>query len=114
MMKKKNILHLITAAKNASPFDVNMAYDGGYDNIMPYTNVTLDEVEALTQDAVFSRSPSGIQAEALFFGGRDIHLALEMQEKAKSAMFKPFEVSTFSDPSGAFTTAGAMLAKIEA
>ncbi len=113
-MQKVSILHLITAAKNASPFDVNMAYDAGFDKIMPYTNVALSEVAALTQDAIFSRSPSGIKREALFIGGRDIHLALTMQQTAKSAMFTPFEISTFADPSGAFTTAAAMLAKIDA
>jgi methylene-tetrahydromethanopterin dehydrogenase len=113
-MKKISILHLITAAKNASPFDVNMAFDAGYENIMPYIGVTLNEVMGLTQDAIFSRSPSGIKQEALFFGGRDIHLALDMQKEARSAMFKPFEISTFSDPSGAFTTAAAMVAKVEA
>jgi len=112
-MNKISILHLITAAKNASPFDVNMAFDAGYEKIMPYIGVTLNEVEGLTQDAIFSRSPSGIKQEALFFGGRDIHLALDMQKAARAAMFKPFEMSTFSDPSGAFTTAAAMLANVE-
>lgn len=113
-MQKVSILHLITAAKNASPFDVNMAFDAGFDKIMPYTNVALDEVAALTQDAIFSRSPSGVKREAFFIGGRDIHLALTMQQAAKNAMFTPFEMSTFADPSGAFTTAAAMLAKIDA
>jgi methylene-tetrahydromethanopterin dehydrogenase len=113
-MQKVSILHLITTAKNASPFDVNMAYDAGFDKIMPYTNVALDEVVALTQDAMFSRSPSGVKREALFFGGRDIHVALEMQKAAALSMFTPFEISTMSDPSGAFTTAAAMIAKIDA
>lgn len=113
-MPKVSILHLITSAKNASPFDVNMAYDAGFDKIMPYTNVALNEVAALTQDAIFSRSPSGVKREALFIGGRDIHLALTMQQAAKNAMFTPFEISTFADPSGAFTTAAAMLAKVDA
>ena len=119
-MQKVSILHLITAAKNASPFDVNMAYDAGFDKIMPYTNVALDEVVALTQDAMFSRSTStkqglsGVQREALFFGGRDIHVALEMQKAAVLSLFTPFEMSTMTDPSGAFTTAAAMLAKIDA
>ena len=113
-MQKVSILHLITAAKNASPFDVNMAYDAGFDKIMPYANVALNEVEALTQDAMFSRSPSGVKREALFFGGRDIHVALEMQKTAVLSMFTPFEMSTMSDPSGAFTTAAAMIAKIDA
>ena len=113
-MQKVSILHLITAAKNASPFDVNMAYDAGFDKIMPYTNVVLDDVIALTQDAIFSRSPNGVKREALFFGGRDIHVALEMQKAAVLGMFTPFEMSTMTDPSGAFTTAAAMIAKIDA
>lgn len=112
-MQKVSILHLITSAKNSSPFDVNMAYDAGFDKIMPYTNVALNEVEALTQDAMFSRSPSGIQREALFFGGRDIHVALEMQKASVLSMFTPFEMCTMADPSGAFTTAAAMIAKID-
>ena len=111
-MQKVSILHLITAAKNASPFDVNMAYDAGFDKIVPYINVELAEVVALTQDAMFSRSASGIKRETLFFGGRDIHLSLAMQDAAKNAMFTPFEMSTLADPSGAFTTAAAMLAKV--
>ena len=113
-MQKVSILHLITAAKNASPFDVNMAYDAGFDKIMPYTNVLQDDVIALTQDAMFSRSPNGVKREALFFGGRDIHVALDMQKAAVLGMFTPFEMSTMTDPSGAFTTAAAMMAKIDA
>ncbi len=118
MMEKAAILHLITAVKNVSPFDVNMAIDAGFAHIVPYTNVLQNEVLALTQDAMFSRSTSskngssGVKREAMFFGGRDIHVALEMQSTAKNAMFTPFEFSTFADPSGAFTTAAAMLAKI--
>jgi methylene-tetrahydromethanopterin dehydrogenase len=113
-MQKVSILHLITSAKNASPFDVNMAFDAGFEKIIPYTNVELGEVVALTQDAMFSRSPSGIKREALFFGGRDINEALEMQRIAVLSMFTPFEMSTMTDPSGAFTTAAAMIAKIDA
>ena len=112
-MEKVSILHLITAAKNASPFDVNMAFDAGFDKIMPYTNVTLSEVAGLTQDAIFSRSPSGVKREGVFIGGRDIDLAMQMLNAAKNAMFAPFACSVFADPSGAFTTAAAMIAKVE-
>ncbi len=112
-MQKVSILHLITSAKNASPFDVNMAFDAGFDKIMPYINVKLDEVSALTQDAIFSRSSSGLKREAIFIGGRDIDLAMDMLEAAKKATFPPFEISLFADPSGAFTTAAAMVAKVE-
>lgn len=113
-MEKPSILHLFTAAKNASPFDVNMAFDAGFDKIVPYTNVELSEVGGLTQDAIFSRSPSGVKREGIFIGGRDIDLAMQMLNAAKQAMFAPFACSVFADPSGAFTTAAAMIAKVEA
>lgn len=112
-MEKVSILHLLTSAKNVSPFDVNMAYDAGYDKIMPYTNVALSEVAGLSQDAIFSRSLSGVKREAIFIGGRDIDIAVQMLDTAKQAMFAPFECSIFADPSGAFTTAAAMIAKVE-
>lgn len=112
-MEKVSILHLITAAKNASPFDVNMAFDAGFDKIMPYTNVALSEVAGLTQDAIFSRSPSGVKREGIFIGGRDIDLAMQMLNASKNGMFAPFACSVFADPSGAFTTAAAMIAKVE-
>ena len=49
-MEKPYLLHLITSEKNASPFDVNMAYDAGWTNITPYTNVEQSEIQALVQD----------------------------------------------------------------
>lgn len=113
-MEKVSILHLITTAKNASPFDANMAFDAGFDKIMPYTNVTVAEVTGLTQDAIFSRGTSGVKREAIFIGGRDIDIAMQMLSAAKKAMFGPFACSVFADPSGAFTTAAAMIAKVEA
>jgi len=113
-MEKASILHVFTAAKNASPFDVNMAFDAGFDKIVPYTNVELSEVTGLTQDAIFSRGLSGVKREGIFIGGRDIDLAMDMLSAAKKAMFAPFACSAFADPSGAFTTAAAMIAKVEA
>jgi len=112
-MEKVSILHLITAAKNASPFDVNMGFDAGFDKIMPYTQVEMNEVAGLVQDAIFSRGPSGVKRESVFIGGRDIDVAMDMLSTAKKAMVPPFEVSVFADPSGAFTTAAAMMAKVE-
>jgi methylene-tetrahydromethanopterin dehydrogenase len=112
-MEKVSILHLLTAAKNASPFDVNMAYDAGFDKIMPYTSVALDEVAGLTQDVIFSRSSSGLKREAIFIGGRDIDLAMDMLQVSQKATFAALQVSILADPSGAFTTAAAMVAKVD-
>jgi methylene-tetrahydromethanopterin dehydrogenase len=109
----KNILHMVTPLKNMSPFDVNMAVDAGYDVVIPYTGVTLDEVAGLVQDAIFSRPPNAGVREAMFFAGKNVSLALDMMEKAKAAMVPPFAMSLFADPAGSFTTAAAMVASIE-
>jgi methylene-tetrahydromethanopterin dehydrogenase len=113
-MERPYILHLFTPGHQASPFDVNMAADAGYRVITPYTDVGLDLVTALTQDAIFSRGPKGVARTGIFVGGRDALLAADMLERAKQAMFKPFVVSLMADPSGAYTTAAAMLACVEA
>ncbi|NBU59898.1 MAG: methylenetetrahydromethanopterin dehydrogenase [Betaproteobacteria bacterium] len=107
------ILHMFTHAPNVSPFDVNMAVDSGYNVVIPYTNLTVDQVQGMTQDAIFSRGPSGVKRTAIFIGGRDNEIANDMVEAAHRAMVPPFEVSVFADPSGAFTTAAAMVACVE-
>ena len=113
-MQRPYILHLFTPGRQASPFDVNMAADAGYQIITPYTDVGLDLVAALTQDAIFSRGPKGVARTGIFVGGRDALLAADMLERAKASMFEPFVVSLMADPSGAYTTAAAMVACVEA
>lgn len=112
-LEKPYVLHFITPSKNASPFDVNMAYDAGYDAIAQYTNVQLSEVTGLVQDAIFSRGPRGVWRTGMLIGGRDVDLAMDMLETAKKSMVPPFEISVFADPSGAFTTSAAMMARVE-
>ncbi len=112
-MEKPYLLHLITPAKNASPFDVNMAYDAGWTAVTPYSNVELEDVAGLVQDAIFSRGPKGVKRTGLFVGGRDMVLAMDMLDNARSAMVPPFEISVFADPSGAFTTAAGLVAAVE-
>ena len=109
----KAILHMLSTLKHMSPFDVNMALDAGFDEVAVYTNVTIEEVTALVQDAMFSRAPTAALRTGIFFAGRDAVLALDMLELAKKALIKPFEVSLFADPYGSFTTAGAMVACVE-
>ena len=112
-MEKPFLLHMITPEKNISPFDANMAFDAGWQSIIPYTNVGIDELQALVQDTIFSRSPSALKRTGIFFGGRDTHLAMDMIDEAKKHMVPPFEVPVFADPSGAFTTAAGMVAITE-
>lgn len=112
-MPKRSILHMFDPMPNNSPFDINMALDTGFDVLMPYSNVKLDSIHGLTQDAIFSRSPSGLKRTGIFIGGRDMGLAMDMMNAAKQAMVPPFEISVLADPSGAFTTAAALVACVE-
>jgi methylene-tetrahydromethanopterin dehydrogenase len=109
-MAPPRILHMITPLKHMSPFDVNMALDAGYDDVIAYTNATVEDVYSLTQDVIFSRSPEGIKRQGVFIGGKRAIEALDMMDRAKKAMVPPFEVSVFADPAGSFTTAAAMVA----
>ena len=113
-MERPWILHLFTPGAQASPFDVNMAADAGYELVAPYCQVALDGVAGLTQDAIFSRGPKGARRTGIFIGGRDVALAADMLERARRAMMPPFAVSLFADPSGAYTTAAALVACVEA
>ena len=109
-MGTRNILHMISPTKHVSPFDVNMALDAGFDNVVPYDEVTADEVVPLIQDAMFSRAPDDAKRTGAFLGGKDALLALDMLDAARGAMFPPFQFSVFADPAGSFTTAAAMVA----
>jgi methylene-tetrahydromethanopterin dehydrogenase len=112
-MARKHILHMLTPLKQMSPFDVNMALDAGFDAVVPYVGVTLGEVTGLVQDAIFSRPPDAGVNTGIFIAGKDVSLALDMFDAAKKAMVPPFEISVFADPAGSFTTAAAMVAKVE-
>ena len=112
-MKDPYLLHMFNPTKNVSPFDVNMAYEAEFDGVIPYSEVALDDIHALTQDTIFSRGKKGVKRTGIFIGGREFGLAIDMLNRAKTAMVPPFEVSVFADPSGAITTAAALMACIE-
>jgi methylene-tetrahydromethanopterin dehydrogenase len=107
------ILHMITPGKQMSPFDINMAADAGYGVLPVYSDVALAGVTGLTQDAIFSRGPTGATRTGIFIGGRDVMLAADMMDAASKAMVPPFAVSVMGDPSGSFTTAAALVACVE-
>jgi methylene-tetrahydromethanopterin dehydrogenase len=112
-MAEKHILHMVTPLKHMSPFDANMALDAGFDAVLTHTNVTLDEVTGLVQDAIFSRPPKMGVKTGMFFGGKNATLALDMLAAAKKALVPPFAISFFADPAGSFTTAAAMVACVD-
>lgn len=106
------ILHFLTPLPHPSPFDVNMAVDAGF-VVATYPGVGAEEVRGLVQDAMFSRAPADAPKTCVFLGGHDPVETLDALAAARGAMFPPFEVCVMADPSGAFTTAAAMVACVE-
>ncbi len=74
IIKKKDssdkICYFFDTDDNASPFDINMAYDAGFDIVVPISRMTADKVPKLVQDAIFSRKPKA--PTTFFIGGSDI------------------------------------------
>ena len=107
------ILVFLNTDKRASPFDICMAYDAGFNTVIPYDNVTPKDAKEIVQDTIFSRTKKGIGHTCFFIGGKNDEKAREVLEAVKNAMFPPFETTIISDPGGAYTTAAAMVAKVE-
>jgi methylene-tetrahydromethanopterin dehydrogenase len=112
-MTAKHILHILSPLPQVSPFDVNLSLDAGFDAVVPYSDVTPDDVTGLVRDAIFSRPPKDGVRTGVFFGGKSAALALDMMEAAQQAMVPPFVVSLFADPAGSFTTAAALVGCVE-
>jgi methylene-tetrahydromethanopterin dehydrogenase len=62
---------------------------------------------------MFSRPPKIGVRTGMFFGGKNAVLALDMLAAAKKAMVPPFGISLMADPAGSFTTAAALVARVE-
>jgi methylene-tetrahydromethanopterin dehydrogenase len=107
------LLFYLDTDEKASPFDICMAYDTGYNAVVPYENVTPEDGRRIVQDALFSRGPKGVKHTCFFIGGKNSEKAEEVFEAVKGTMFSPFKTSIIVDPGGAYTTAAAMVAKVE-
>jgi methylene-tetrahydromethanopterin dehydrogenase len=108
----QRILYFLTPGDNVSPFDVTLAADAGFDMVVPLTKIDAKNVAAVVQDAIFCRPPKRFNDTGIFIGGRDVHMATDMFQAAKSAMVAPFEVGVFADPNGAYTTSASVVALV--
>ena len=107
------LLFYLDTDEKASPFDICIAYDIGYDAVIPYENVKPDDARRIAQDALFSRGPKAVKHTCFFIGGKDAERAEEVFKAVKGTMFQPFKSSIIIDPGGAYTTAAAVVAKTE-
>ena len=108
-----SLLFYLDTDPKASPFDICMAYDAGYNAVIPYENVTAEDSKTVALDALLSRGPKGAKNTVFMIGGKNAEKAEEILEAIKNAMFPPFKGNIIIDPAGAYTTAAAMVAKAE-
>ncbi|MGE3772435.1 MAG: NAD(P)-dependent methylenetetrahydromethanopterin dehydrogenase [Gammaproteobacteria bacterium] len=109
----QRILYFLVPGNNVSPFDVTIAADAGFDQVIPLTGVQPEQVTAIVQDAIFCRPPKRYNDTGIFIGGRDVHLAADMFRIAARAMVDDFRVGVFADPNGAYTTSASVIALVE-
>lgn len=109
----QRILYFLVPGTNISPFDVTIAADAGFDQVIPLTGIEPDAVTGLVQDAIFCRPPKRFNDTGIFIGGRDVHMATDMFQAAKRAMVGDFQVGVFADPNGAYTTSASIVALLE-
>jgi methylene-tetrahydromethanopterin dehydrogenase len=108
-----HLLFYLDTDPKASPFDICMAYDAGYNAVIPYENVTAEDSKTIALDALLSRGPKGAKNTVFMIGGKNAEKAEKVLEAIKNAMFAPFKGNVIIDPAGAYTTAAAMVAKAE-
>ncbi len=112
IIKKKDssdkICYFFDTDDNASPFDINMAYDAGFDIVVPISRMSADQVPKLVQDAIFSRKPKA--PTTFFIGGSNVKEGEKIAKAVKKSLVPPFECPVIIDPRGSHTTASAVVA----
>jgi methylene-tetrahydromethanopterin dehydrogenase len=112
-MERRRLLYITAAEPHVSPFDVNMAYDAGFDAVIPYGGVGAGAVRGFVQDVMFSRGPKGARSSSLLITSADLEEAEASFAAARTALFDPYRIGLMIDPKGAYTTAAALVAKVE-
>ena len=82
----RNLLLQLDTSPHASVFDRVVAYDGGADEIMSCSGVTVDAVRDLVHGAIFTRGPKQLHNTAIFIGGTDMAAG----ERLLGAVLKSF------------------------
>lgn len=102
------ICYFFDTDDTASPFDINMAYDAGFDVVVPVPGISSDKVPKLVQDAIFSRKPNA--PTTFFIGGSNVSEGEKVAKKVLQSLVPPFECPVIIDPRGSHTTASAVVA----
>ena len=110
-LMKKLLFQLDTDA-HAAVFDTVVGFDGGADHVIGHGGCTPDNVRALVDGAIFTRSPKEKKNTALFIGGSDMVAGEKLLDAVQKVFFSSFRVSVMLDSNGSNTTAAAAAAKL--
>jgi methylene-tetrahydromethanopterin dehydrogenase len=107
--KQEKICYILDTDEIASPFDINMAYDAGFDIVVPINKIKAEQVTKLVQDAIFSRRPGA--PTTFFIGGSNINEGEKIAKKVIKSLVSPFECPIIIDYRGSHSTAASIVAK---
>lgn len=108
----KKLLIQLDTDKHPSSFDRIVAYDAGVDDVLSYSNVTVDDVAGLVQGAFFTRGIPDLKNTAIWVGGSNVPAGEAVLAAVRKTFFGPFKVSVMLDSNGCNTTAATAVAKI--
>jgi hypothetical protein len=93
-----------------SVFDTVVNYDGGPDHVIPHGGVTPQNVIAMVDGTIFTRSPKEKKDTAIFIGGTSLEAGQELLRVIRKRFFADFQVSVMLDSNGSNTTAASGVA----
>ena len=108
----KKLLFQLDTDAHAAVFDTVVGFDGGADHVIGHGGCTPDNVRALVEGAIFTRSPKEKKNTALFVGGSDMVAGEKLLDAVQKVFFADFRVSVMLDSNGSNTTAAAAAAKL--
>ena len=111
--RKKYLLFMIDTDPKASPFDINMAYESGYDMCVHFAGITPEQAMGFMLDLYYARSPKNHRYTTMFLNGKDFDKVYDAFNKAKKAMGGDIRIALVIDPRGAATTAASLVAKMK-
>jgi len=108
----KKLLFQLDTDTQPSVFDTVVAYDGGADQVISYSNCVPDIIQPMIEGAIFTRSGANKKYTALFIGGSSVTLGDALLDSVKRVFFDNFRVSVMLDCNGCNTTAAAAVTSI--
>ncbi|WP_262965938.1 NADP-dependent methylenetetrahydromethanopterin/methylenetetrahydrofolate dehydrogenase [Methylobacter psychrophilus] len=108
----KKLLFQFDTDTHPSVFDTVVGYDGGADHVIGHGGLMPENVTALVEGAMFTRSPKDKKNTAIFVGGSNMIAGQKLFTAVQNCFFPGFQVSVMLDSNGSNTTAAAAVAKL--